>query len=253
MPGVPSGRACDACRIARKKCDSTVPFCSRCIRLNIICVGSGQRRFQFKGPKCDRKPSFQARHLSKPRQLPSSPAQLLVASFHKSKSLETEYRFSLLLSYGPFLKYLLQRLGISEALDSASQALVLSHHDICSNQSVSVHATIAYNTAIQKLRIALDNPVEAISVHLLGAAALLVICRDLNGFSIQDWRIHSLGAAEIVHARKHVRSQDDFERQLLKTLQGYLVGSHGWKATDESAVDGRRSAIVSSSEVCALT
>jgi hypothetical protein len=224
MPGVPSGRACDACRIARKKCDYTVPFCSRCIRLDIICVGSGQRRFQFKGPKCDRRPPFQNRHFSKPRQLPSSPIQLLLASLLKTISLETEYRFSLLHSYGPFLRHLPQRLGTSEALDSASRALVLSHHDICSHQGVSVNATIAYNTAIQKLRIGLDDPIKATSVQSLGAAALLVICRDLNGFSSQDWSIHSLGAAEIVLARRHVRPQDDFERQLMETLQGYLVG-----------------------------
>ena len=237
MPGVPSGKACNACRTARKKCDSSVPFCARCVRLNIVCVGSGLRRFQFKGPKCDRKSPFQAGHLFKSRQLPSGPAQLLVTSLLKTISPETEYRFSLLHSYGSFLQYLPKRLGTSEALDSASQALVLSHHDLCSKQSVSVRAIRAYNTAIHKLRIALDDPVEAYSAHSLGAATLLVICRDLNGFSIEDWRIHSLGAADIVHARRHVRAHDDFERKLLETLQGYLVSDHACKPTCENADD----------------
>lgn len=82
---------------------------------------------------------------------------------------------------------------------------------------------VAYNTAIQRLRIALDDPVEAISVHSLGAAVLLVVCRDLNGFALRDWTVHSLGAVHIVVARRHVRSRDDFECRLMETLQAYLV------------------------------
>lgn len=79
MPGVPSGRGCDACRRQKKKvrvgppsasvlnqsprprsvvcqrassdtlqCDQGKPACARCTRLRIQCVGSGQRRFKFK-------------------------------------------------------------------------------------------------------------------------------------------------------------------------------------------------------------
>ncbi|KAF4764689.1 hypothetical protein HAV15_001720 [Penicillium sp. str.  len=48
MPGVPTGRACDACRKQKKKCDEKQPACGRCLRLKVSCVGSGQQRFKFK-------------------------------------------------------------------------------------------------------------------------------------------------------------------------------------------------------------
>lgn len=225
MPAVPSGRACEACRNVRKKCDSGVPTCGRCTRLNVACVGSGQRRFLFKGPKCHRKPSFQIGQRSELYKWPTDPADGLSASLLRTISPETEPRFSLLQSYGPFLKYLPQRLGKSEALDSATRALVLAHRDICSKRNVSLPTTLAYATAISKLKLALGDHEEASSVHSLASATLLVICRDLNGTGIQDWSIHSQGAADIVQARRHLQAQDELERQLLWSLQGYVVGS----------------------------
>ncbi|KAJ5089905.1 transcriptional regulator family: Fungal Specific TF [Penicillium argentinense] len=51
MPGVPTGRACDACRKQKKKCDEKQPSCARCLRLKIPCVGSGQLRFKFQEEK----------------------------------------------------------------------------------------------------------------------------------------------------------------------------------------------------------
>ncbi|KGO38063.1 hypothetical protein PEXP_080790 [Penicillium expansum] len=47
MPGVPSSRACDACRQQKKKCDESNPKCSRCTRLQIPCINNGARRFKF--------------------------------------------------------------------------------------------------------------------------------------------------------------------------------------------------------------
>ncbi|CAI7601009.1 unnamed protein product [Penicillium manginii] len=51
MPGVPTGRACDACRKQKKKCDEKQPACARCLRLKIPCVGSGKLRFKFQEEK----------------------------------------------------------------------------------------------------------------------------------------------------------------------------------------------------------
>lgn len=75
MPGVPTGRACEACRKQKKKvrrihpdssrrhahkyqcannepqCDEKQPSCARCLRLKIPCVGSGQLRFKFQEEK----------------------------------------------------------------------------------------------------------------------------------------------------------------------------------------------------------
>lgn len=78
MPGVPTGRACEECRKQKKKvslnlkkshdplivlhtvktinpdytqCDEKQPSCSRCLRLKLQCVGSGQQRFKFQQEK----------------------------------------------------------------------------------------------------------------------------------------------------------------------------------------------------------
>jgi len=66
MPGVPSARGCGAGRKQKKKvgvpkqkdpvprslidgmsCDDATPTCLRCQRLQMACIGSGRRRFQF--------------------------------------------------------------------------------------------------------------------------------------------------------------------------------------------------------------
>jgi hypothetical protein len=236
MPAVPSSRACEACRTARKKCDLGVPYCTRCNRLRIVCIGSGQRRFQFKGPQFfRRRSSSRGRCLPRLQQSPTTRTYLLMASLQKTFSPETEHRFNLL-HYAPYLKYMPQRLGTSEALDSAAQALVLSHRDLCSGQRPSVHAIEAYGIAVHKLRNALGEPVEASTSQSLGAAALLVVCRDLNGFKLRDWETHTLGVAAIAHARKHIRHQDDFERELLGCLHGYLV-SRRELSTEDSITD----------------
>ncbi|KAL4797391.1 hypothetical protein BDV19DRAFT_44774 [Aspergillus venezuelensis] len=54
MPGIPTGRGCDACRKQKKKCifDEADAVCSRCARLEIECIGLGQRRFMFKEEYC---------------------------------------------------------------------------------------------------------------------------------------------------------------------------------------------------------
>lgn len=76
MPGVPHGRACNACRQQKKKvslhrpmtglprhmaksscsqCNYATPSCSRCQRLGLECAGSGERRFLFIDQKCRRR------------------------------------------------------------------------------------------------------------------------------------------------------------------------------------------------------
>ncbi|KAH8690741.1 hypothetical protein BGW36DRAFT_389250 [Talaromyces proteolyticus] len=47
MPGVPTSTGCNTCRKQKKKCDEKQPSCSRCLRLQVPCIGSGTRRFKF--------------------------------------------------------------------------------------------------------------------------------------------------------------------------------------------------------------
>ncbi|PSK57914.1 hypothetical protein B9Z65_9116 [Elsinoe australis] len=47
MVGVPLSRGCDACRKQKKKCEGASAPCVRCQRLNIACVGFGERRLKF--------------------------------------------------------------------------------------------------------------------------------------------------------------------------------------------------------------
>ncbi|KAM0240718.1 hypothetical protein ACHAP5_007923 [Fusarium lateritium] len=48
MPGVPKSRGCNDCLKQKKKCDQAKPACSRCARLAIPCVGSGEQKYVFK-------------------------------------------------------------------------------------------------------------------------------------------------------------------------------------------------------------
>ncbi|KAJ5287482.1 hypothetical protein N7478_003168 [Penicillium angulare] len=73
MPGVPKGRACDACRKQKKKCDETQPSCSRCIRLNLQCVGSGKQRYKFQEEKrCKSSMQPDAKAVKRSSQSPST-------------------------------------------------------------------------------------------------------------------------------------------------------------------------------------
>ncbi|KAK8043369.1 hypothetical protein PG993_005799 [Apiospora rasikravindrae] len=131
MPGVPSGRACDACRQQKKKCDTSTPSCSRCRRLSLECVGSGPRRYLFIDQKCPRRrrrPGPQPQRQQEAAAavgwgqaiivappLPRTEAQTLTGAFVSTIAPSTGIGFNLLRTYGPFLDLVSPRLGPGNA------------------------------------------------------------------------------------------------------------------------------------------
>jgi hypothetical protein len=201
-----------------------MPCCSRCKRLKIACVGSGQQRFAFRDQKCPRRPPKAKTKAIVKTNLPWQRTEhVLLSPFLEAIRPDADPRFNLMYSYGRVLQWLPQRIGRSLALDASIKALILAHHDVCRRSRDNNGAAEAYNDAIHRLRLSIDHQTDTCDIHLIAAAAVLIICGDLNGHGATDWSIHSLGAVEILRARKDVVPRDEFEQCLLLYLQGLLV------------------------------
>ena len=213
MPGVPSGKGCEACRKQKKKvshsnttanqdtsltqtsqCDQQKPACSRCTRLKIVCVGSGQQRYKFleedgisnsSGKRSltirAAKPttsSHSSRSSVSLSRTPSSDEFLLSSSLIVKLKVKDDLRYSLTWAYGAFFEEIPKRIGTNEALDTAVDALVYAHSKFGS----SVHGASndpeclgKYTHAVTTLRLCLDDPIKARETNTLAAVMLLLI------------------------------------------------------------------------------
>lgn len=229
MPGVPSGRACDACRQQKKKCDYGQPCCSRCSRLGIACIGAGERKFHFVDVKCFRRKEaskqITAHRVESSTSLspfPSNDQDALINAFANTIKPSTSRRYNLTLAYGRFIDEVPKRLGHNEALDSAVRAVTCAHSDMCSHRRAGTDSLMKYNKAISSLRTSLDDPVEARSVETLCAVLVLLMCQALNGLDREHWFAHCKGAGQILRARGCHDPNDHFERKLYEALQGQM-------------------------------
>lgn len=175
-----------------EKCDQEKPACSRCRRLNLPCVGAGQQRYRFKEEmrvlsntsSPVEKPSPQQSLISTrdigsqevPR-CPSNHLTLLSSSFFDTIKPTTSFKFNLLWTYGSFLEDIPQRLGYNEALDSAVDALLSVHSDVCLRRENSTRTLTGYSRALRALRYYLDDPVKACAVETLCAVLILLTCQ----------------------------------------------------------------------------
>lgn len=225
MPGVPTGRACEGCRKQKKKvlrwllllprpvfteltksqCDEKKPACSRCLRLNIPCVGSGERRFKFKeerrfnkSPETDddrqiatkqeaREFTATAAAVSAAEKAartiflpPSNELTFLTSVFVQTLKPSTDLRYNLVWNYGGFLAEVPQRLGANEALDASVYAVCAAHSSFCLYKDISVEALTKYSHALRMLRVCLDDPVKASTPETLCAVLMLLICQVSN-------------------------------------------------------------------------
>ncbi|KAK8852248.1 Zn(II)2Cys6 transcription factor [Apiospora arundinis] len=253
MPGVPHGRACDECRRQKKKCDCSTPTCSRCLRLGLECIGSGERRYLFKDQKCRRRKSGR-RGMEKdmghhatppfpPSSLSSSPdrvciappmppdeTQSLVASLVSTIAPSTDIRFNLARVYGNFLDFIPQRLGANAALDTATSALICAHKNICCGLSATQESLTRYSKAVSTLRVSLEDTEIAHSIDMIGAAIILIMCQNLNGLSQKDWSSHCEGAVCILCARLgNGRPLSDFEVAMRSHLRGLMWFQGLWR------------------------
>ncbi|EFQ99034.1 hypothetical protein MGYG_02046 [Nannizzia gypsea CBS 118893] len=273
MPGVPSGRGCDACRKQKKKCDQGRPSCARCTRLNIPCVGAGVQRFKFKqehvfntSQKSQQSQSKTLTTRKKPaaRQLPNFEAIIFVEeiprlpvngvtalrnSFIETLKPTTDLRYNLAWSFGGFLADIPRRLGVNEALDSAVQVLVESHQDFCAGLGVTSRMLVGYSRALRMLRLYLDDPVKARASETLCSVMVLLMCQRFIGVSEGDFTGHCEGAAQLLRARRYYDPKDEFESKLVLSLRGPVVFEgllnqkiqftpEEWKTLVENHLDG---------------
>ncbi|KAL4769975.1 hypothetical protein BDW60DRAFT_209606 [Aspergillus nidulans var. acristatus] len=234
MPGVPSGRGCDQCRKSKKKCDEAKPVCTRCARRKIECVGAGEKRYKFmeEDPAVARKrvltrqdePGIRNEVVRRIAVNPIDSAALLGQRLVAAIKPQTDLRYNLAWAFGGYLVRIPQRLGVNEALDAAVDALVTAHQTFAACKEITVSSLTKYSRALSALRRCLDDPLTAGTSETLCAVSVLLLVQHLLGPSDLRWTGHAEGAARILRARRSCAPRDDFERVLLLSLRGPVVG-----------------------------
>ncbi|KAK3344541.1 hypothetical protein B0T25DRAFT_557293 [Lasiosphaeria hispida] len=229
MPGVPSSRGCDACRQQKKKCDQLTPLCSRCARLGIPCIGSGERRYKFMAaldrnsqptPPAAQAGSSSAVGSESSMQLttraPSNQATLDASHFISALQV-TDVCFDLRI-YGPFFTELPCRLGKNRALDASVRALTTSFPSVHTHQ-YTPHMYKAYGEALGCLRTSLDDPETAGSVETLCAVYLIMICQGWIGRGGDFYPSHGEAIAHMLNTAVAGQNwQGEFEAEVANTL-----------------------------------
>ncbi|GFF24757.1 uncharacterized transcriptional regulatory protein C1327.01c [Aspergillus udagawae] len=250
MPGIPSGKACEACRKQKKKCDEKQPTCGRCLRLKIPCVGSGQQRFKFQEEKrfteqVRREHNSVALSTASKSNIsssngtplppsggqflfihakPSNSTTRLAEAFTQAIKRSTDIRYNLEWSFGIFLEEVPRRLGTNDALDRAVDAVTSAHTDFCNRQPGSVQALTKYSAALRTLRVYLDDPVHAQETNTIAAVMILLICQTILGqTTTQQWSGHCEGATQILKARKNFGPRNEFEAKIYMSLRGSVL------------------------------
>ncbi|OQO05224.1 hypothetical protein B0A48_08991 [Cryoendolithus antarcticus] len=179
MPGVPSGRGCEACRKAKKKCGQELPSCLRCTRRGLQCNGNGERRYKFiqeeilpkrkKEPSPDKAVIF----LAKPVPALGDEVASLASAFVSTLSI-TDPRYSVM-CYGVFLPDIPARMGKHPALDASIAALTHAYPVVHTSQPTQL-ALSKYGSALTALRVALeDDDVKKSMLEILCAIYFLMV------------------------------------------------------------------------------
>ena len=240
MPGVPSGRGCEACRKQKKKCELTLPSCKRCTRLGLECIGAGQKRFKFvEGHAAAARSSTKSSTLSdilsqrsSPDsdihglfRMPSNESTLLTIALVEKFHITYDLRYHLSWTYGDFLEAIPPRLGTNEALDTATASLLAAHAHLGSSQRhlTSIHTLSKYTTALTTLRRTLNDPVLAAQPETLCAIYLLLISQSFIDACAGLQTSHVQGAVQVLKARGKRDSESDFEKKVLISLRGPIL------------------------------
>jgi hypothetical protein len=163
-----------------RKCDQVQPVCSRCARLQIPCIGCGQRRFKFKDQavilNANKNPPHQQQIsiISRVSTSPSNETTILAGAFISALEV-SDLRYDLS-CYGNFLKGIPKRLGKNIALDASVSAITHAFPSIYTGQR-SPEALARYGDALKALRICLDDPINGRTVETVCAIWLIMICQ----------------------------------------------------------------------------
>ncbi|KAJ5532474.1 hypothetical protein N7494_009026 [Penicillium frequentans] len=215
MPGVPTSKGCEGCRKSKKKCDELQP-CTRCVRRQMQCIGSGLRRYKFQSSELSR---------VKSALVPTRPGLKLHIAQVPNDTLTTWFINTLeirdvrydITYYGPFLRDLPRRFGFSPVLDAAATALV-SSYPYFQKQDVPPAVLVKFGKALRALRECLDNPVDARSPNTLCAIYLISICQSWIGISQKQRSSHAEAIAHILKILDLTEYQSGFARHVLITL-----------------------------------
>ena len=155
----------------------------------MICIGSGQQRYQFKEQRGSRNivnkdlvaPALTSlvgeNAATEVSRMPNSEKTLLAGAFIETIKWSTSLKYNLAWTYGLFLEDVPRRLGINKALDASVAALLSAHSSLCSHRRVGIEGLTKYSHALMILREYLDDPVTACASETLCAVMLLLICQ----------------------------------------------------------------------------
>ncbi|KAL4911167.1 hypothetical protein BDW74DRAFT_142502 [Aspergillus multicolor] len=218
MPGVPSSRGCEACRRQKKKCDQLKPACTRCVRLQIACVGSGQKRFTFKeGYSCKGQAALV---LSRTCQIPSNATVDIAKDFIEVLQV-TDIRYDVTW-YGPFLESLPRRIGSSPALDAAVGAVTSAVKALRTQQSFP-DAMARYVKGWKALRTCLSDQEQTRSIHTVCAIYLMMICQSWVGRPDDPFANHGEILTQILNAAVSQTGRGQFEDNMIVMLSMPVV------------------------------
>lgn len=167
------------------QCDQSKPKCSRCSRLKIPCIGSGEQRYKFKNttPPALELANGQTQNSQQLISLGNSTTIIRVPgskTFSLAQSMITlldvgdvRYDFT---CYGAFLEQIPKRLGRNPALDASVQAFTTCSTCVYT-RGASVAGLRSYIHALKTLRVALGNPAIAESPDTLCAIYLIMVCQ----------------------------------------------------------------------------
>ncbi|KAF5611498.1 uncharacterized protein FSUBG_2331 [Fusarium subglutinans] len=222
MPGVPRSRGCNSCLKQKKKCDQAKPACSRCARLGIPCIGSGEQKYVFK-PVSFTKPfktSFpKARKHEKSSQVsimhkPQNSSTLLQAKFVAALEI-TDFRYGLN-CYGDFLEHIPKILGHSHALD-ASVDLMMSALSYHYTHEVPSQVLAKYGSGLKVLRGLKDKKGTQLNFENVAAFQIVTICQSWLGKTDDDLKSHRQILAWFMDTVTEKGWSSPFELQLQET------------------------------------
>ncbi|KAI9688033.1 MAG: hypothetical protein M1820_010311 [Bogoriella megaspora] len=204
------------------------------MRLRLPCIGAGQKRYVFvdqRGPNDTQSESFagQCRKLYDEKyalaitRIPPTAHVDLVNSFVDIIKPSTNARFNLSWVFGPYLNLVPQRLGRDKALDSSVKALTKAHNTFCTDQTPTKEGLTAYSEALAAIRDTMHDPNKASTSETMCAILLVMICQSLYGAPNPESNAHLVGMETVLKVRGGRRLRDDFERELLTSVQGATV------------------------------
>ncbi|KAF5570421.1 hypothetical protein FPHYL_1257 [Fusarium phyllophilum] len=221
MPGVPRSRGCNSCLKQKKKCDQAKPACSRCARLEIPCVGSGEQKYVFK-PVSFTKPfktSFpKAQKREKSSEVPilhkpQNSLTLLEAKLVAALDI-TDLRYGIS-CYGDFLEHIPQRLGHSFSLDVAVDLMmsILPYHY---SHEIPSQVLAKYDSGLKVLG-SQDRKGTQLSSEDVAVLHVMTICQSWLGQAGDDLKNHGQILTWFMVTATEKGWSSTFELKLLET------------------------------------